>query len=45
MDRASKGLPICLELMDTEANIRHFLAKHEDDLTGVRTILFRCECL
>ena len=45
MDRASKGLPICLELMDTEANIRRFLAKHADDLTGVRTILFRCECL
>ncbi|MFM7001387.1 MAG: DUF190 domain-containing protein [Limnohabitans sp.] len=45
MDRASKSLPICLELMDTETRIRQFLANHQKDLQDVRSVLFRCECL
>ncbi|RYE95886.1 MAG: hypothetical protein EOO78_22625 [Oxalobacteraceae bacterium] len=35
--------PQCVELVDTEASLRAFLAEHHAQLHAVQAVLFRCE--
>ncbi|WP_374513841.1 hypothetical protein [Niveibacterium sp.] len=35
--------PLCLELIDSEATLRAYLAAHADELKGVQAVFFRCE--
>lgn len=35
--------PQCLELVDHQDRLRAFLARHRDQLKGVRAVLFLCE--
>lgn len=35
--------PLCMELIDAEDRLRHFLKEHADELRNVQAVLFRCE--
>lgn len=42
-DVSSMRHPQCLELLDSEKQLRKFLHDHHEELTKVRAVLFRCE--
>jgi PII-like signaling protein len=42
-ETSSMNHPQCIELMDTEQRLRHFLHVHAKELHKVRTVMFRCE--
>lgn len=43
LESASKRMPQCIELIDSESKVRKFLRDHADELREVRAVLYRCE--